>query len=107
MKVYTVHRPERMGYNVYVEVGQANDGSKWFATLPNPLYSDGGPVQVAVGEEAPIYMFVPEQIAKALGEALAPRPEATERHLEDAMYTRDRMIDFVEKHIDALTRRGG
>lgn len=97
MNVYAIPEPARQSVAVYVEVGREKDGSAWFQV---PV--DGGyeVVKVDAYEDPPLWARVPTHIAEAIGEALAPRPEATERHLDDAMAIRDRLLSLVEKAHD-------
>lgn len=100
MKVYTVREPERQTVRVYVELNAGPDEgdgryARWFQ------YRDAegriAIMKVAPGDEPPLWDRVPEPIAQALGEALAPRPAATERHLDDAIAVRDRLLAMVER----------
>lgn len=89
-KVWTVRRPERMSWDVYVQIGVQEDR---YALFQAPdAEGRGRLVAVAPGSEAPRYLFVEDTIAQALGEALAPRQEASARHLDDALGLRDRLI---------------
>jgi hypothetical protein len=97
MKVYAIAEPVRRSVAVYVEVHEDSEGVRHFETLA------GGAariVEVAPGAEPPMWARVPERIAAALAEALAPRPVATERHLDDAIALRDRLLTLVEKAHD-------
>lgn len=96
MKVYAVPEPERQSIRVYVETGTDTGGSRWFVTN-DPL---DAPVKVEPGVEPPLWARVPMHIAEAIAEALAPRPAATERHLDDAIALRDRLLSLVEKAHD-------
>lgn len=96
MNVYAIREPARQTVAVYVEVGEDTDGARWFH-VQDPLE---GPVRVVRGTEPPLWARVPMWIAEAIGEALAPRPEATERHLDDAIAIRDRLLSLVEKAHD-------
>lgn len=93
MKVFAVHRPEMQTMLVYVKIGE-NEGRDLFQTY------DGEVHEVPMGREPPLYMRIPDPIAEAVGEALAPRPVATERHLEDAMNTRDWALGLIDKLTD-------
>lgn len=58
---------------------------------------EGEPLLVRPGEEGPMYCRpIPTYIAEALGLALAPRPEFGERHLDDAIAVRDRLLALIE-----------
>lgn len=98
MKAHASYHVPTMGYDIYIEL--SGEGSaKWF------LDDTGTPRLVELGHEAPVYMRIPEPVAKALGEVLNPsEPPATERHLDavethmfDARETRDRLLTLVEK----------
>jgi hypothetical protein len=95
MKVYAIPEPVRRSVAVYVEVNREEDGSAWFETTS----LDGGRevVKVDAYAEPPLWARVPVHFAEAIGEALAPRPAATERHLDDAIAVRDRLLALVEK----------
>lgn len=100
MNVYAVSDPIRRQMVVYVEVNgdpNASGLSRWFSYV-----EDGSPMvmEVAAGAEPPAYMRVDMRIAEHIAEALAPRPEATERHLDDAIAIRDRLLSLVEKAHD-------
>jgi hypothetical protein len=94
MKVFAVREPARRTIAVYVEQHRDNDGTGYFEAPA----SDGGYqlVKVAATAEPPLWARIPMHIAEAVGEALAPRPEATERHLEDAISVRDRLLTLIE-----------
>lgn len=96
-KVIVVHEPERESFRVYLQIGE-RDGEKLFRY--NDL-NDGSPaVQwVEPGQEPPMFIRVDEYVAVALGEALAPRPVATERHLDDALQIRDWALKQIERMI--------
>jgi hypothetical protein len=90
MKAHAVHVPQRLGYDIYIELGPEGD-HRWF------LDSEGAPQIVAMGAEAPRYMHIPEPVALALGEVLNPSdPPATREHLDYAMDVGDRMMRLVE-----------
>lgn len=89
MKVWAVNDVIRQCVLVYVEVGR-EDHQRVFQT------DDGAIHKVAYGEEPPMFMRVPHNIAEKIGEALAPRPEAGERHLDDAITVRDRLLTIIE-----------
>jgi hypothetical protein len=91
MKAYAVHVPQRLGYDILIELGNGEGDQRWF------LDRDGVPQIVSMGSEAPRYMHIPEPVAKALGEVLNPSdPPATREHLEYAMDVGDRMMRLVE-----------
>lgn len=103
MKVYAIHEPVRQSFAVYVELGAVEDG-RYFETLSagqrGVIGSERETVKVPHGEEPPLWARIPQEIAEALAEALAPRPVATERHLDDAIALRDRLLTLVEKAHD-------
>lgn len=90
MNVYAVLEPHRMSVVVYVQVGETDHGSKLF------MSNDYSVTEVAMGQEPPFYLRLPTEIAEQVGKAIAPRPEATERHLDDAIEIRDRLLTVVE-----------
>ncbi len=94
MNVYAVREPVRQSVAVYVELHREPNGAAIFEA------PDGVNVTVPPGAEAPLYMRVPMRIAESVAEALAPRPVATERHLDDAIALRDRLLTLVEKAHD-------
>lgn len=88
-RIPVVYRPEREVYMVYVMLGTTDEGNRLYR-------AEDGVHPVPPNGEAPAYMTVGADIARAIGEALAPRPEATERHLDDAIATRDRLLSLIE-----------
>lgn len=96
MKVYAINDPIRQSVAVYVERGELQNGDRLFEH-----FVDGhlkvSPVRMDC--EPPLYMRIPERIAVAVGEALAPRPEAAERHLDDVIAVRDRLLTLVEYEV--------
>lgn len=103
MKVYAHNDPIRQRVVVYVEVSVEEDGGRWFrAGKVNALQSgDTELVLVAPGAEPPMYLSIPYEVAEAVGEALAPRPAVTERHLDDAIVVRDRLLRVMEMDSEA------
>ncbi len=99
MKVYAIVEPARQTVAVYVETGEDRDGTRFFATqgLAGQVLAQE---RVPPGGEPPMWARVPWRIAEAIGEALAPRPVATARHLDDAIVVRDRLLTLVEKAHD-------
>lgn len=96
MKFYAVHDLLRQRINLYCELGVRDDGVRLFAVRESPLY-DRGPVQeVTIGSEPPLWDWFPDDAVGPLAEALAPRPVATERHLDDALTVRDRLLSLFE-----------
>lgn len=87
-KVHIVPDPVRMQQLVYIELGPASGDERVFATQDDPART----VIVRPGSEPPLYMAIRNEVAEALALALAPRPEATERHLDDAIEVRDRLL---------------
>lgn len=103
MKVHVQKDPARMRVIIRVEAGpvQGKPGWRWFAA------KDGPTVEVAPGVEPPMYFWLPDDIAEAIGEALTteePMP-ATEHHLYDAIRVRDQLFRLLEA--EAMTRVGG
>lgn len=90
------HQPYMERMVLYCKEGVFTDGCRLYRTRPNapePPYW----MIVAPMEEPPIYLVIGYQEAEAIGEALAPRPAATERHLEDAMDVCDRLLTMMER----------
>lgn len=92
MKAHAVHIPQKLGYDILIELGEGSGDQRWF------LDRNGAPQIVPMGGEAPVYMHIPEPVALALGEELNPaEPPATREHLNYAMDVGDRMMTLVEK----------
>lgn len=94
MNIITVHEPERQTFRVYVCLGdvQRKPGWRWFQK-PN-----GGIEEIPPNGEPPMWIRLPEEIARQLAEHFSePRPEATEHHLYDAIGVRDRLLTMVER----------
>jgi hypothetical protein len=94
MRFRTHIDPIRQRVLVYCEVGRAENGSRLFVSRhehPNEV------VEVRPGGEPPIWDRFPMEIADELAEALNPRPPVTERHLDDAIAVRDRLLTLVER----------
>ncbi len=102
MRVYAIREPARRTILVYVELGAEGDGSRYFESI---AAGNRETVKVAPGEEPPMWLRVPEEIAAAVAEALAPRPAATERHLDDAIEVRDPAADPGRARRGLVTRR--
>lgn len=92
-KAQTVFRPEFRRWDVYVQLGSTAEGRMMYDQL------DGPPILVAPMTEAPIYMSVPADVGQAIADALNNRPAATERHLDDAIAVRDRLLDLVDRAV--------
>lgn len=100
MKVYAIPEPERQTVRVYVEVGGAtDDGARHFRTTS----ADGVPTvtKVPPGAEPPMFMRLEMDVAVAVADALTSRPEASARHLDDALTVRDRLLALIEKRWEA------
>ena len=97
MKFHTQVDPMRQRVNVYCEIGE-HEGARLFATRGDETT---GAVRVPLGAEPPLWDWFPLQVVSELAEALSPRPAATERHLDDALGTRDKLLGMVERIIDA------
>jgi hypothetical protein len=96
-RFFTEHDRVRARFNVYMEVNTDSGSTvRRFMTRGR----DGEPPmikEVPMGNEPPLWDWFPEEIAADLAEALAPRPQATERHLDDAIDVRDRLLTLVER----------
>lgn len=93
MKVHAVYEPERHSVRIYIESGATEDGRRVYTG------SDHKPYVVAPGQEPPMYMRLDSEIAQAVAEALQPKPVASERHLDDAIMIRDRLMRLVEAQL--------
>lgn len=119
MKFLTVYDPERMSFRVYLRLtDEPNEqGAYLYRSGHDPkLYCSPEIAEVRPGQEPPLYMRIEEALVSALAEALAPRPEFSERHLDDALTVRDRLLTLVEAgvmtsgsyaqdHVDAEAER--
>jgi hypothetical protein len=83
---------------VYYEIGSNELGTRAFMT------GDGRIVDVEPGAEAPFYLQVAEPVADAVAQAIAPRPEASARHLDDAILIRDEALAMVQQFVTSWTR---
>lgn len=103
MRVYAEREWARQTIAVYVELrGPDEHGDRLFETfVTHGEDATLTAVRVRHGEPPPMWLRIPVQVAQALGEALAPRPEVTERHLDDALVVRDRLLGLVERVVDA------
>lgn len=94
------HEPWMERMVIYCKMGSYEDGCRMYATRPH------GPAPywmiVAPMEEPPLYLVIGTQEADAIAEAIQQRPEATERHLDDAMDVRDRLLTMMEKRNDSI-----
>ena len=86
--------------NIYVQKGVFASGCKLYEIRnPNPQFQEAPFMVVSPGEEAPLYLWVSSEVAQAIGEALAPRSphgEAVDRHLNDTVTVRDRLLTMLE-----------
>jgi hypothetical protein len=95
MKFEVQHDPIRQRVLVYCRLPDNRDGDKVYMTRGG----DGHASEVrtvSYGHEPPLWDWFPWEVAEALGEVLAPRPEFSERFLEDALTVRDRLLALVE-----------
>jgi hypothetical protein len=90
MKFHTHIDPIRQRVLVYCEVGE-QDGRRIFQTR------EPQNVVVAMGEEPLPWDWFPLEVVSELAEALSSRPAVTERHLDDAIAVRDRLLAMVER----------
>jgi hypothetical protein len=89
MKVHTIHEPLRDRINVFVEVGT----NHWLTHVDGEQHIVDAPPEA----EPPKFVSLPCSVAEDLKLALDGRPEpATNRHLEDAIAVRDRLLWLVE-----------
>jgi hypothetical protein len=94
VKFIVVDKPERHSFLVYCELRQLENGARIFQSNIGPPSVH----EVFPDQEPPTFMEpISYELANALGEALAPRPVATERHLDDAITTRDRLLSMLER----------
>jgi hypothetical protein len=99
VKFLTVYDPERVSFRVYLRLtDEPNEqGAFLYRSGHDPkLHCSPEVVAVWPGQEPPLYMRIEEGLARALAEALAPRPEFGERHLNDAIEVRDRLLAILE-----------
>jgi hypothetical protein len=85
------HQPWMERMVLYNRLGHFKDGCGLFTTrggveTPTELMA------VAPGNEPPIYLIIGREEADAIANAISPRPQATERHLDDAINVRDRLL---------------
>lgn len=99
MKFEVQHDPIRQRVLVYCRLPDDDRGNKVYLTRDKPDgdYSRTAMVHaIAYGHEPPMWDWFPIEVAEALGNALAPRPEFGERHLADALSVRDRLLALFE-----------
>lgn len=90
MRAFVVHEPERESLRLYLEIAELENGSRLFKTY------NGGFQEVPMGSEPPMYLRLPEPFVRPIADAIAPRPEFGERHLNDAIEVRDRLLKMIE-----------
>jgi hypothetical protein len=99
-----VRDPAREAYNIYIHVGTDNDGNRFYLTQdPDGRLKNE---RIHPNAEAPLYMRIPNHVADAIAEELRPLPEASGRHLNDAIVVRDRLLTMVELN-QAKENHGG
>lgn len=93
-----VHETETQNFLLYL-FQRSNDGTVIALTADNisSIVDQGG--------RFPVFAKIPEFAAEAIAEALQPRPQVTNRHLEDAMCVRDRLLQMLERQNEAATVR--
>jgi hypothetical protein len=93
-RFYAEPDPLRAEVRLYHEVEEAAEpGKRAFLSLIDGFTFH----QVEPGQEPPMYIRpIPLHLAEEVARALAPRPEVTERHLDDAIEVRDRLLSLVE-----------
>jgi hypothetical protein len=88
------HDPIRERVLVYCEVNPDPEATeRMYLTRSEPPEVH----KVGLGEEPPLWDWFPYEVVGALAEALDPRPVATERHLDDAIAIRDRLLTLIEQ----------
>jgi hypothetical protein len=107
-RIYTHHDPIRQRVNIYVQVSEEEDGSRWFQAGgdPSKFHGAGELTRVPQGQEPPLWGWVSDEIAEALGKALAPPPDFGARHLEDAIDVRDRLLVILETQAMSTANAG-
>jgi hypothetical protein len=101
MKFFVKPDPVRQRVLVYCQLpDDPGTGDRMFLARRNEeQYISPMVHRIGLGGEPPIWDWFPEEVAVLLGEALAPRPDFGERHLEDALTVRDRLLTLVEAGI--------
>jgi hypothetical protein len=97
MKFQVVHDMLRQRVVLYCELGtDEQTGERHFLTRRTGEHRAEEVHKVSMGDEPPIWDWFPVEAVKPLAEALTPHPVASERHLEDALATRDRVFRLHE-----------
>lgn len=92
------HQPWMERMIIYCKLGMFADGCRLYATRPQgdpPFY-----MIVAPMEEPPLYLAIGSEEADAIADAIRPRPQVNERHLDDTINVRDRLMAMLEKRND-------
>jgi hypothetical protein len=79
---------------IYCKVGTFADGCRMYATQTQndpPFF-----MIIAPQEEPPLYLRIGDQEADAIADAIRPRPQVNERHLDDTIGVRDRLLTMLE-----------
>jgi hypothetical protein len=87
---------------LYMKLGVFADGCRLYAKRP---YGEPPFIMiVAPMEEPPVYLVIGDQEAEMIADAIRPRPQVNERHLDDAIQVRDRLLSMAERHSEYWTR---
>lgn len=97
-RVIAHYDPARDHHDIYI----VNDDGTYVTAGTERTMS--AVVKVPAGEPGPVFISIPDRWAAEIAEALAPRPQATERHLDDAIAVRDRLLTLVERDTGDTTR---
>jgi hypothetical protein len=108
MRFYCVHDPLRQRVAIYCEIkSDPNTGARTFLTRRTGEHWGEEVQEVGLGMEPPLWDWFPDDAVGPLAEALASRPAATERHLDDALEVRDRLLTLVEATAMINDKDGG
>lgn len=98
MEVRVVHNPARESVDIYV-FRRVNQDQRMYHRMDEP------PVILNAMEEAPVFGRFPVEVIEAIAREISPPTEtdATERHLDDAVMIRDRLLTLVESEFKFRT----
>lgn len=99
-KVHVNHEPWRERMVIYVRLGEFKDGSRLYRRrIETMLHGHDTSLEIVPPEgEPPLYLVIGNQEAEAIADAIRPRPQVNERHLDDAIDVRDRLMTIIESH---------